>query len=133
MKPDWIAPLTNLFGTTPLLLIVLFGAFQNVSTKVMKYAFFDATKEMSYIPLDQESKVKGKAAIDVVGARLGKSGAAWIQIVLIQIAGTGSVLSITHFLLPIIGCTVIFWIVSVRSLNKQFTARNEQRFATLKT
>lgn len=108
-------------GTSPLFLIVLFGAFQNVSTKVMKYAFFDATKEMSYIPLDQESKVKGKAAIDVVGSRLGKSGAAWIQIVLIQIAGTGSVLSITHFLLPLIACTVVFWILSVRQLNKEFS------------
>jgi AAA family ATP:ADP antiporter len=111
-------------GPSPLLLIVLFGAFQNVSTKVMKYAFFDATKEMSYIPLDQESKVKGKAAIDVVGSRLGKSGAAWIQIVLIQIAGTGSVLSITHFLLPLIAFTVFFWILSVRQLNKQFVKVN---------
>jgi AAA family ATP:ADP antiporter len=114
-------------GASPLLLIVLFGAFQNVSTKVMKYAFFDATKEMSYIPLDQESKVKGKAAIDVVGSRLGKSGAAWIQIALIQLAGTGSVLSITHFLLPLVACTVLFWILSVRQLNKQFS-----KVATLK-
>ena len=122
INQDWIASLTSLFGMTPLMLIVLFGAFQNVSTKVMKYAFFDATKEMSYIPLDQESKVKGKAAIDVIGSRLGKSGAAWIQIVLIQIAHTGSVLSITHFLLPLIACTVIFWILSVRSLNREFKA-----------
>lgn len=123
LNQDWIAPLTGIFGVTPLMLIVVFGAFQNVSTKVMKYAFFDATKEMSYIPLDQESKVKGKAAIDVIGSRLGKSGAAWIQIILIQIAGTGSVLSITHFLLPLIACTVVFWILSVRSLNKEFTKR----------
>lgn len=107
------------------MLIVLFGAFQNVVSKVMKYAFFDSTKEMSYIPLDSESKVKGKAAIDVVGSRLGKSGAAWIQIILIQIAGTGSVLSITHFLLPLIACTVVFWILSVRSLNKEFSAKKE--------
>ncbi len=125
LNPDWIAPLTGSFGTTPLMLIVLFGAFQNVVSKVMKYAFFDSTKEMSYIPLDSESKVKGKAAIDVVGSRLGKSGAAWIQIILIQIAGTGSVLSITHFLLPLIACTVVFWILSVRSLNKEFSAKKE--------
>ena len=108
-------------GSNPLFFIVLFGAFQNVSTKVMKYAFFDATKEMSYIPLDQESKVKGKAAIDVVGGRLGKSGAAWIQIVLISMLGTGSVLSITHYLLPLIASTVFFWIFSVRQINKQFS------------
>lgn len=117
LKPDWLAiPL----GLSPLMMIVAFGAFQNVTSKVMKYAFFDATKEMSYIPLDQESKVKGKAAIDVVGSRLGKSGAAWIQLILIQIAGTGSVLSITHYLIPLIAFTVLFWVLSVRSLNKQF-------------
>jgi AAA family ATP:ADP antiporter len=120
LNQNWIAPLTSFMGTTPLLLIVAFGAFQNVSAKVMKYAFFDATKEMSYIPLDQESKVKGKAAIDVIGSRLGKSGAAWIQIILLQIAGTGSILSITHYLLPLVLCTVLFWILSVRSLNRQF-------------
>ena len=120
MHPEWVAPFSQHFGVAPLMLIVFFGAFQNVSSKMMKYAFFDPTKEMSFIPLDQESKVKGKAAIDVVGSRLGKSGAAWIQIVLIQLIGTGSVLSITHFLLPVIACTVLFWILSVRSLNKQF-------------
>jgi AAA family ATP:ADP antiporter len=124
LNQEWIAPLTGLFSTTPLMLIILFGAFQNISTKVMKYAFFDSTKEMSYIPLDQESKVKGKAAIDVVGSRLGKSGAAWIQIALIQLAGTGSVLSITKMLIPIIAFTVLFWILSVRSLNKQFLKKS---------
>jgi AAA family ATP:ADP antiporter len=124
LNPHWLTPFTSAFGISPLMLIVCFGAFQNVSTKNMKYAFFDSTKEMSYIPLDQESKVKGKAAIDVIGSRLGKSGAAWVQIILIQIAGTGSVLSITHFLCPLIACTVVFWILSVRSLNKQFTEKN---------
>ncbi len=120
IHPEWTAPLGVALQTTPLMLIVAFGAFQNVSSKMMKYAFFDPTKEMAFIPLDQESKVKGKAAIDVVGSRLGKSGAAWIQILLIQIIGSGSVLSITNFLLPVIGFTVFFWILSVRSLNKQF-------------
>lgn len=124
MNQGWLTPLTSMVGMTPLLLIVAFGTFQNVSTKVMKYAFFDATKEMSFIPLDQESKVKGKAAIDVIGSRLGKSGASWIQIVLIQIAGTGSILSVTHWLVPMIGCTIFFWIFSVRSLNKQFAMKS---------
>jgi len=116
---DWISPLTALIGLSPLILIVTFGAFQNVISKVVKYSFFDPTKEMAFIPLDQESKVKGKAAIDVVGSRLGKSGSAWIQLGLIELAGTGSVLSISSYLFPFIALTMIYWIYSVRSLNRQ--------------
>lgn len=132
LNQQWLTPLTGAFGVSSLTLVVLFGTFQNIATKVMKYAFFDSTKEMSFIPLDPESKTKGKAAIDVIGSRLGKSGAAWIQIVLIQIAGTGSVLSITQFLLPLVLCTVLFWIASVRSLNKQFFKASLANLSNLK-
>jgi AAA family ATP:ADP antiporter len=40
---------------------------------------------MANIPLDPESKTKGKAAIDVVGARLGKAGGSLVQQALIAI------------------------------------------------
>ncbi|MDR3670635.1 MAG: Npt1/Npt2 family nucleotide transporter [Holophaga sp.] len=80
---DSAAPLLADFGTTPLAAAVLFGTVQNVLSKATKYSLFDPTKEMAYIPLDPESKVKGKAAIDVVGARLGKAGGSLIQQLLI--------------------------------------------------
>jgi AAA family ATP:ADP antiporter len=80
---DGLGPLLAAHGTTPLALAVLFGAIQNVASKATKYALFDPTKEMAYIPLDQESKVKGKAAIDVVGHRLGKAGGALLNQALI--------------------------------------------------
>jgi AAA family ATP:ADP antiporter len=80
---DGLGPVLANWGTTPLAVAVLFGTIQNVASKAAKYSLFDPTKEMAYIPLDQESKVKGKAAIDVVGARLGKAGGALINQVLI--------------------------------------------------
>ena len=60
------------------------GALAVLVAKSAKYAVFDATKEMVFIPLDKESRGVGKAAIDVVAYRLSKSGGAFaLQLVLL--------------------------------------------------
>lgn len=120
-----LGSLATFFGTTPLVLLVIIGAFQNIASKVVKYSFFDSTKEMAYIPLDPESKVKGKAAIDMVGSRLGKSSSSWLQVGLMQVAGTSSVLLITPYLIPIVLGATLYWSYSVRYLNKGLTAKEE--------
>ena len=78
----------GLNSQTSLLIAVYVGLVQNVLSKATKYAIFDPTKEMTYIPLDQESKTKGKAAIDVLGARMGKSGGALAQQILVLVFGS---------------------------------------------
>ena len=120
---DSLGPFFAHMGMTPLFFIVMFGLFHNVTSKMMKYSFFDPTKEMAYIPLSEDEKVKGKASIDVVGSRLGKSGSSWIQVALFDIVGTGSVLGITGYLLPVMVGGVMLWMFSVRKLNHH----NEKR------
>lgn len=122
---DSLTAFISMLGTTPLMLAVVFGTVQNIMSKSAKYSLFDPTKEMAYIPLDQEAKVKGKAAIDVVGARLGKSGGSLVQQGLI--VAFGSLAAITPYIAVILFGIIFAWIYSAKSLNKQFTKLNAER------
>jgi ATP:ADP antiporter, AAA family len=110
-----LSPLLIAYGASPLFIAVIFGTIQNIVSKSAKYSLFDPTKEMAYIPLDQESKVKGKAAIDTVGARIGKAGGSGIQLGLITTFG--SLAAVT----PHIGLIMLFiitaWLWAIKRLN----------------
>ena len=71
------------------------GGLAVLVAKAAKYAFFDATKEIIFIPLDREAQSVGKAAIDVVAYRLSKSGGSFILQAVIftfgSVNGVGSV------------------------------------------
>ncbi|XP_077248017.1 ADP,ATP carrier protein 2, chloroplastic-like [Tasmannia lanceolata] len=116
---DPLSPMLAKFGLTPLLAAVYVGAIQNIFSKSAKYSLFDPCKEMAYIPLDEDTKVKGKAAIDVVCNPLGKSGGALIQQFLILTFG--SLANSTPYLGGILLVIVLAWLAAARSLDRQFT------------
>lgn len=105
-------------GSTPLLLGVLFGSVQQCISRASKYTIFDATKELAFIPLSRESKLKGKAAIDGVGSRLGKSGSALIYQALLMFFGT--VAATLPYVGLILLAVIAAWMVAVYYLGKQF-------------
>lgn len=120
MFPDVVNSKTTILSFSPLMLLVICGTLHNVACKSMKYCLFDPTKEIAYIPLDRESKVKGKAAVDLVGARFGKTGASWLQLGLIDLIGAGSILGAVPLLVPSVVVVVAFWLIAVHNLNKRF-------------
>lgn len=125
---DELSPLITSMGTNPLFMAVFMGTVVVIITKAIKYALFDLTKEMAYIPLDDEMKVKGKAAVDVVGGRLGKSMGSSIQVVLFSMFPVVGGMAGDQYLkiAPIVsGLFLVFcavWIFSVAALSKRVEA-----------
>jgi AAA family ATP:ADP antiporter len=111
----------------PIFIAVILGTAQNVLSKGIKYAFFDPTKEMAYIPIDEELKTKGKAAVDVVGARLAKSGGAFIQATIFSLFPAASYAEVTPYLMVVFVIICIIWLVNVRFLNIEY-----KKFVSLK-
>jgi AAA family ATP:ADP antiporter len=113
-----LGSLALIAGFSPVAFGLFLGAFQNTCAHACKYTFFDATKEIAFIPLNSESKLKGKAAIDGVGSRLGKSGGSVIHQGFLLLFTTVS--SSTPYVAIIFVGVLLIWIFSVISLGKQF-------------
>jgi len=106
-------------GYAPLAFLAWLGLSQVVFSKSVKYALFDPTKEMTYIPLSDDIKTKGKAAIDVVGSRLGKSGGSVAQNIML-IVTAGSQMTILPIVSVVFLLTIVLWVFSVRRINGKF-------------
>lgn len=115
LSPELVLKLASLFGYTALAFGVLIGTMQNVFAKSTKYVLFDVTKEMSYIPLDATLKDEGKAAVEVIGSRLGKAAGGFVQSGLILLTGLRGIPLAPYLCITlIIGCLV--WIAAVNLL-----------------
>ncbi len=110
--------ITALFGMSPLALVVLFGSAQNCLSRAAKYTVFDATKEMTFVPLSAKDKVKAKAAIDGICNRLGKSGGSVIyQALLIP---CGSITASVPYVGICLFAVIALWMVAVQGLGRKF-------------
>lgn len=106
--------------TDPIMLAIIIGAIQNVLSKSSKYTLFDSTKEMSYVPLDEQLKTRGKAAADMIGTKLGKSVSALLQSIIFIVMPSANYDSISLLLMIVFIVICIIWIWTVIELNKEY-------------
>lgn len=129
---DSLIAFADSVSKSPVALGVLFGAAVIVMTKATKYALFDLTKEMAYIPLDDEMKVKGKAVVDVVGGRFGKTGGAFVQSSIVGImagitGGAVAMVDIASITVWVFGAICVLWMLSVSGLAKKVQAKAAEK------
>jgi AAA family ATP:ADP antiporter len=122
---DNLGSIQALIGMSPLAICVFFGAAQNCLSKAMKYSVFDATKEMAFIPLSHECKLKGKAAIDGVGSRMGKSGGSIIHTGFLMVFGT--LAASAPYVASILLFMISYWIWGTCALGKQFAELTQEK------
>lgn len=100
--------------------------FQGTMGTFSKYMFFDTAKEIVYTGIDPESRRKGKAAIDVVGSRMGKMFSSWLHITVMGLfSATEDVRRVTPVLLAIFLVMIIGWLRSVRYLSKTIDQKGD--------
>lgn len=114
----------SILGINFVVLAVWFGLIQDALSKSVKYCLFDATKNMAYVPLDEETRTKGQAAVEVIGGRAGKAGSSTIQMILMNVVAAGSNLQQHLVTITVVfAATAVGWIASVFSLSSKYEAK----------
>lgn len=80
-------------------LLILFGTLMFCLVRAAKYTLFDTSKELSFLLLPPLEKMQGKLVIDGMCARIGRGGASFLSLLLIQVCG--SVLAIVPVAAPL--------------------------------
>ena len=111
-----VSLLDGLIVISPLVLTVTIGAVQNILAKGSKYSIWDTSREMLYIPLDDELKTKGKAAVDVISSKIGKSSSGLLQSMIFVIVPTATFSSISPILMVVFATVCWLWIYAVQKI-----------------
>lgn len=119
---DNLVIFTQWTGFGSLTVCILLGGIQNIMSRGTKNSFFTPTKEMAFIPLDEDLKAKGKGVSDVIGERFGKSIGALTQWLILSFVVNSTLITMAPYLFIVYLVVLIIWIIAVITLNKEFKA-----------
>ena len=86
----------------------------------VKYAFFDPTKEMAYIPLSDEQQTYGKTVADGMGSRVGNISSGIVQSFAIIAAAGNDFTQVAPILLGICSLISLGWIWAMTGLSRTY-------------
>ncbi len=75
------------FMSNPANFVLFLGSVQICLGRGCKYTVFDEAKEIAFIPLPKENQRKGKAVVDGLASRFGKSGGSMMYLFLFYLFG----------------------------------------------
>lgn len=102
---------------TLVLLLVVLGGIQFSAGRASKHSLFDVSKDMAFIPLESHVKAQGKAAVDGLGSRMGRSAASLIhQGLLLVFATVGGGVPV---LAVVVVAVIVGWMAAARNLGRQ--------------
>ncbi len=105
---------------SPLVFTVVVGTIQNVLSKGSKYSIWDTSIQMLYIPLNQELRTKGKAAVDIISPKIGKSASGFILSIIFTIFPRATYQSISLSLMIIFVIVCIIWIFATQKIYLEY-------------
>jgi AAA family ATP:ADP antiporter len=111
--------------TTMAFMGVAAGAITQVFARSSKFSLFDPAKEMVYIEMSKEEKSKGKAAVDLIGSQIGKSGGAWVTQALLLV--TGSMTASLPIIAGVFSVVIFSWLNAVRNLGSMIRKEEEAK------
>jgi AAA family ATP:ADP antiporter len=110
---EYIIPFASWLNMDALYLVMTLGSVYYVLALTAKYTIFDMCKEMAFLSIDANERMRAKSVIDSVGSRLGKSGSSCLYQALLIIFGS------TAGHIPIIGViTVLIIGISILATRK---------------
>ncbi len=118
--------LGSLFGMPVYMLTLFFGSMQICLGRAAKYTVFDESKEIAFIPLSHEDQRKGKAVVDGIVSRFGKSGGSIIIQVLLVFCG--ELIFTIPYVAAILFVTLGFWCVAVWRLGQMASSSIDETF-----
>jgi ATP/ADP translocase len=115
-----------IWGYPILYTTVVMGTAHIILVKSAKFSLFNPTKELAFISLKKNLRDKGKAAVELLGERIGKAGGAFFQAMLFTLVPGATYDSLSMLLLFIFLFIILLWLFFTWVLYQQLKSINSK-------